>query len=50
MASLAYMQATFGEVTGEERQQIRNHLEVYCGQDSGGMVEIVDKLMELVIN
>ncbi len=47
MASLAYVRATFGEMPEEERQQVRNDLEIYCGQDTGGMVEIVKRLGEL---
>ena len=49
MASLAYIQATFGDIGGEEeRRQICHDLEIYCGQDTCGMVEIVNKLREII--
>jgi hypothetical protein len=44
IASLRYMQATFGEVSAEERNKIRKDLLKYCKQDTGGMVRIVDNL------
>jgi hypothetical protein len=46
IASLRYIQATFGEISVEERQKIREDLLTYCGQDTGGMVSIIDKLTE----
>jgi len=44
MAAAAYMAATYGETTGDERKGIRQALDEYCGQDSGGMVEIINRL------
>ena len=45
VASLRYMQATFGETSAGERRKIREDLLTYCGQDTGGMVSIVETLM-----
>jgi hypothetical protein len=36
-----------GDIPEEERQKIRNDLLIYCGQDTGGMIEIIKKLQEL---
>lgn len=44
MAAAAYMACTYGEVTEDERKSIRLALEEYCGQDTGGMVEIINRL------
>lgn len=44
IASLRYMQATFGEISMEERTKIKTDLLTYCGQDTGGMVSIVENL------
>lgn len=44
IASLRYMQATFGDIPAEERRRIRQDLLKYCGQDTAGMVRIVEKL------
>ena len=49
-ASLKFMEAAFGDVSNEERQKIRGDLLIYCGQDTGGMIEIIKRLRELVIN
>lgn len=46
IASLRYMQATFGEVSAEERSKIRKDLLKYCKQDTGGMVRIVENLAQ----
>lgn len=48
LAAAAYMAATYGETTEDERKSIRQALEEYCGQDSGGMVEIVNRLIAIV--
>lgn len=48
LAAVAYMAATYGETTEDERKSIRQALEEYCGQDSGGMVEIVNRLIAIV--
>lgn len=47
MASLEYMRATFGGVDEAERRRIRAALETYCGQDTSGMLALVDRLREL---
>jgi hypothetical protein len=44
IASLRYMQATFGHVSAEERRKIRKDLLKYCKQDTEGMVHIVENL------
>ena len=46
IASLRYVQATFGKVSAEERRKIRKDLLVYCKQDTGGMVRIVENLTQ----
>ena len=43
-ASLEFLRITFGEVSEVERQRVRRQLEEYCGQDTEGMVWIVDAL------
>jgi hypothetical protein len=47
-ASLKFMEAAFGNFSGEERQKIRTDLLTYCGQDTGGMIEILKKLQDLI--
>jgi len=47
MASLKYMEAEFGDIPEEDRQAIRTGLEVYCGQDTGGMIWIIKRLASL---
>lgn len=47
MASLKFMEAAFGEISDEERRKIRSNLLAYCGQDTGGMVVIVNKLRQM---
>ena len=47
MASLKYMEATFKDISAEERQKIHADLLAYCEQDTGGMVRIVEKLVAL---
>jgi len=42
------MEAAFGNVSDEERQKIRNDPLVYCGQDTGGMIDILKKLQTIV--
>ena len=46
-ASLKYMEAAFGDIPEDERQKIRNDLLTYCGQDTGGMIDILNKLYYL---
>jgi hypothetical protein len=49
LASLKYMEATFdGKITDDERHKIRQDLLVYCGQDTGGMIEVLRRLNEVV--
>ena len=38
----------FGNVAQDERQQVRRHLEEYCGLDTEGMVLNVDGLRRLM--
>jgi Domain of unknown function(DUF2779) len=47
-ASLKFMEAAFGNIPDAARQKIRLDLLTYCGQDTGGMIEILKKLQELV--
>ena len=47
-ASLAFLEATYGDVPEEVRTKIRGDLEKYCGLDTEGMMWIVDRLRELV--
>jgi len=47
LAGVAFMQATYGNASDDLRQEIRHDLEEYCGQDTGGMVEIIKKLIEI---
>ncbi|WP_278533080.1 DUF2779 domain-containing protein [Dehalococcoides mccartyi] len=46
-ASLRFMESVFGNLPPDEIRKIRADLEIYCGQDTGGMVEIVRKLREI---
>ena len=50
MASLKYMESAFGNISDEECQKIRSDLLTYCGQDTGGMIEILKKLQELTLD
>ncbi len=47
LAGVAFMAATYGSADEDERLKIRNGLEEYCGQDTGGMVEIIKKLRDM---
>ena len=47
-ASLEYLRVHFGDVPKAERRKVRKQLERYCGQDTEGMVWIVDALRRLV--
>jgi hypothetical protein len=47
-AILEFLRGTFGEVSVVERQRVRRQLEEYCGQDTEGMIWIVDALRELL--
>jgi hypothetical protein len=46
-ASLKFMEAAFGNISDTERQKIRIDLLTYCGQDTGGMIDILKKLQEI---
>ena len=43
-ASREFIRVTFGDVTKSERKQVRKALDEYCGQDTEGMVWILDAL------
>jgi hypothetical protein len=47
-ASLEYLRVHFGDVPDVERRKVREQLERYCGQDTEGMVWIVEALRRLV--
>lgn len=47
-ASREYARVTFGDVSEEERQKVRKHLVEYCGQDTEGMIWIVEDLKKLI--
>ena len=47
-ASREYLRVTFGDVTPEEKANVRNQLEKYCGLDTSGMIAIVGALRKLV--
>jgi hypothetical protein len=47
MASLEFLRLTMTPVPASEREKVRERLEAYCGRDTGGMVEIVEKLRSL---
>ena len=46
-ASLEFLRVHFGDVAEDERQKVRGQLERYCGQDTEGMIWIVDALRRL---
>ncbi|HEY3855671.1 MAG TPA: DUF2779 domain-containing protein [Verrucomicrobiae bacterium] len=46
-ASLEFLRVAFGDVPQAERREVREQLERYCGQDTEGMVWIVDSLRNL---
>jgi hypothetical protein len=43
-ASREFLRVTFGDVSESERKRVRRALERYCGQDTEGMVWILDAL------
>lgn len=47
-ASLSFFEITFGDVSDEERQKVRDALEEYCGLDTEAMIWIVEKLRGLL--
>ena len=46
-ASMEFLRVTFGDVPEAERQRVRRQLEAYCGQDTEGMLWIVEALEQL---
>lgn len=47
MASLEFCRVTFGNVSEAEKARVRRNLEVYCSQDTMGMVKSVRALRDL---
>ena len=47
-ASLEFLRVHFTDIPEAERQRVRRQLEEYCGQDTGGMIWIVQALRRLV--
>jgi hypothetical protein len=47
-ASREFLRVTFGEVSESERKRVRKALEKYCGQDTEGMVWILDALRDVM--
>jgi len=43
-ASREFLRVTFGDVSPAERKRVRRALDLYCGQDTEGMVWILDAL------
>ncbi|MEI6809527.1 MAG: hypothetical protein WCN95_12475, partial [bacterium] len=43
-ASSEFMRVTFGKVPDADRQQVLRNLEEYCGQDTLGMLDILQRL------
>ena len=49
-ASQEFLRITFGDVPEEERQNVRQNLEAYCGLDTMGMLDIIRVLWNLAID
>ncbi len=49
-ASLEFLRVTFGQVTAEERDQVRKDLLIYCGLDTEGMIDILRGLARISNN
>lgn len=47
-ASREFLRVTWGDVSENERQRVRENLEAYCGLNTGGMVSIVSALRSLI--
>ena len=47
VAGQEFFRVTFSDVTEPERQRVRRALDLYCGQDTEGMVWILDALRRL---
>ena len=43
-AGLEFLRINFGDVTDDERSKVRKQLEQYCGQDTEGMIWIVEAI------
>ena len=43
-ASREFVRVTFGDVSEAERKRVRKALELYCGQDTEGMVWVLDAI------
>ena len=46
-ASREFLRVTFGDVSESERKRVRRALEKYCGQDTEGMIWILDALRSM---
>ncbi len=44
VAADEFMRVTFGDVPQQERQKVRKQLLKYCGQDTGGLIDILRRL------
>jgi hypothetical protein len=47
-ASLEYLRVTFKDVSEEERLRVRSNLEMYCALDTQGMLNIVERLRNII--
>jgi len=47
-ASDEFMRVTFGDVSDAERHRVRSQLLRYCGQDTGGMINILGRLRRMI--
>ena len=47
-ASRAYLRINYTKVPKEEKEKVRKNLLRYCGQDTEGMIWIIDKLKDMV--
>ena len=43
-AGQEFMRVTYGDVSKAEEHRVRRHLLHYCGQDTGGMINILNAL------
>jgi hypothetical protein len=46
-ASLKFLRVTFGDVPAKERERVRKDLEIYCGLDTEGMIDILRTLHKI---
>ena len=46
-ASREFLRVTFGQVSAAARRRVRQDLQEYCGLDTLGMFQIVDKIKGL---